>query len=654
MKFPAACPGSPRGARLARQLTRFLSAWLLLSTLAAPPPALAGADYLDQLVALAQTRRLAEKPEWRALLHYQPRRFAKGLESEVDAPEFFLSPRGKDDPSAELAATLAGFFQSDPEHPDQEAQCRYPARYHWLDRELHLDPTRLPRASCRQLQDWLAGLDPGRLTLVFPAAYLNNPASMFGHTLLRIDPPPRTPEEPPLLAYTINYAADTREQHGIAYAVKGLFGGYRGRFSSAPYYAAVKTYGDLENRDIWEYRLTLTPEEIAQLLRHVWELRRAWFDYYFLDENCSYELLSLIEVARPTLRLTGRFHGYTIPSETVRALAREGLIEEVRFRPSRSTVLAARVRALEPADQELARRLSLGKLTPQAPVLGELPPQKQARVEELALDYAAYRQSRRFGGSEPAAGSSAELLVARSRLAVPDQTPALRQPELWPGSGHPPARVRLGFGSEAREGFLELAGGPAYHDILDPEGGYTRGAGVNLLRGALRWYPETSRVELERLELIDIVSLSSWNRFLHPVCWKVTLGVERKRTAFRESLLMGSFNSGVGVSHEFATGTTLYGFAEGTLEIADRFRAVLAPGIGPRLGVLQELSGCWRAGLSFAERFFPVNEARNDYRLALENRLELRRQDVLGLDLAWKREFGYQFGLLQLSWQHYF
>ena len=97
-------------------------------------------------------------------------------------------------------------------------------------------------------------------------------------------------------------AADTHEQRGVNYAFKGLFGGYQGRFSIAPYYVAVKTYGDIENRDIWEYGLNLTQEETSQMLRHVWEMRSAWFDYYFLDENCSYHLLSLLETARPGLR----------------------------------------------------------------------------------------------------------------------------------------------------------------------------------------------------------------------------------------------------------------------------------------------------------------------------------------------------------------
>ncbi len=134
----------------------------------------------------------------------------------------------------------------------------------------------------------------------------------------------------------------TRGSTGRAFAFKGLFGLYHGKFSIAPYYLKVKVYGDIENRDIWEYRLNLTEKEIDRLLRHVWEMRFAWFDYYFFDENCSYHLLSLLEVARPGLHLTDRFSLWVIPSETIRAMDEAGLVKKVRFRPARDTLLRKR------------------------------------------------------------------------------------------------------------------------------------------------------------------------------------------------------------------------------------------------------------------------------------------------------------------------
>ena len=280
--------------------------------------------YLIQLQKAAQDKRLWAHRQWQVLLHYQPRFGGGGVESQVDDADFFLSPSGKFNPQSELDATLASFFAPpDSEGGAEHPQCQFIARYQWLKQELGFAAEYLPEYACPQFDDWLAEMDPDRVTLVFPVAYLNNPASMFGHTLLRIDSNQRSPQTR-LLDFTINYAADTQEEPGLSYAMKGLFGGYEGSFSVAPYYVQVKRYGDIENRDIWEYQLALSHEEVLRMLMHTWELRSAGLDYYFLDENCSYQLLTLLEAARPSLHLLDQFGLWAIPADTVRAVAHEG------------------------------------------------------------------------------------------------------------------------------------------------------------------------------------------------------------------------------------------------------------------------------------------------------------------------------------------
>jgi hypothetical protein len=643
-----------QGSRPAGRLCAIILGLFLVQCLGIPSPGAADDNgYLAQLLERTHREQLAERPEWRALLHYKPLRLGHGVASQVDEASFFLSPLGKTHPQDELDATVAGFFDTSGSDPDNSPQCRYVARYQWLKQMLAFDRERLPELSCGQFNSWFQEMNPVRLTLVFPAAYLNNPASMFGHTMLRVDPQGGS-EQTRLFANTINYAADTREQRGVTYAFKGLFGGYQGRFSISPYYVAVKTYGDIENRDIWEYGLNLTPEEIGRMLGHLWEMRSAWFDYYFLDENCSYHLLSLLETARPGLRLTDRFPLWAIPSETVRAVADAGLIGEVRFRPARTTILLERARLMDNSRQELAKGLSQGEVALDSDALQRLAPKERAQVVELALDYTAYRQSPRFGGAEQKSDRTAELLTARSRMEAPNQTPAIPAPVIWPGAGHKSARAGIGYGYEDQQHFIEFAASPAYHDILDPEGGFTRGARVSLLRGAVRYYPEKERAELERFDLVDIMSTSSWDRFLHPVSWKADIGVARKHPAVSDSLLLGRFNGGIGISHDVSPQTSAHAFAEGTVEVSDRFDYIVAPGVGPSIGVVHDFSGRWRTEVSFLWQFFFLREQRNDYEAVVGNRFTVTRQNIVGLDLAWKREFGNSFPGVKVYWQYYF
>lgn len=321
--------------------------------------------YLEVLINKATEHKLWERRDWDVLLHYKPRLISSGVKSLVDARSFFLASNGSTDPKAELEATLKSFFADKPGIDEQQhAQCMFAARYDWLKRELNFDTTRLPEKRCERLDQWISELKPNGVSLIFPVTYLNSPASMFGHTLLRIDSSFHN-ESTRLLAQSVSYAARTQQERGIGFALKGLFGGYRGMFSVLPYYFRVKEYGDIENRDIWEYQLNLSPGEVRRILLHLWELQSVYFDYFFIDENCSYHLLSLLEAARPSLRLTDGFKWYAIPADTIRSVTQvPGLLKKVVFRPSRRTMLQRRAQRLDATLQEMAVQLAEGEFRP--------------------------------------------------------------------------------------------------------------------------------------------------------------------------------------------------------------------------------------------------------------------------------------------------
>jgi len=112
-------------------LTRCLHILLLLCTLLLAPvlPVDAGEPpdnaYLAELINKSLQTDLAREREWHLLLHYRENLLG-GYTSEQDDPGFFMSPRGKTDPQAELDATLEQFF-SDAlvGRSKQSAQCAF-------------------------------------------------------------------------------------------------------------------------------------------------------------------------------------------------------------------------------------------------------------------------------------------------------------------------------------------------------------------------------------------------------------------------------------------------------------------------------------------------------------------------------------------------
>jgi hypothetical protein len=216
-----------------------------------PEPTLRLANLLER----ADREALHEDPQWLALLHYEKEWLPPGTRSPVINRSFFLSEQGDRNPRAELHATLRSFFDTgavarDDEHP----QCAFIARRHWLEARLGPLMEALPTVACPKYENWRAGLDAQGLTLIFPEGFMDNPASIFGHTLLRIDVTREGgPEE--MLGYAIDFTADTGDDGGIVYLAKGVLGSYPAFFGLRPYYQQLKRYADWENRDIWEYRL---------------------------------------------------------------------------------------------------------------------------------------------------------------------------------------------------------------------------------------------------------------------------------------------------------------------------------------------------------------------------------------------------------------
>ncbi|MBI1398218.1 MAG: DUF4105 domain-containing protein [Betaproteobacteria bacterium] len=624
--------------------------FLLLVTFAAGSRA---SGYADELVSRAERAGLAGDPQWLRLGHYRPTWWG-GFRSEADDPGFFNSPRGKTDPRAELAATIRAFFSDTPETDTQQnPQCRFVARYHWLKARLDFDPARLPERPCRRFLRWRGEIDPVSVTLVFPAAYINSPASMYGHTLLRFDGRAQT-ERTRLLDYAVNFAAHTGRDNGLAFAYKGLFGGYEGRFSLTPYYLKITEYSDLESRDIWEYRLALGPDEIERLLEHVWELGPTRFDYYFLDENCSYQLLWLLDVASPRLHLTDRFPLWVIPADTIRAVLDEpGLVTDIRFRPSRGTQFRYEAARATAADLSLARALAEGHVPVNEPALGLRAPDERARVLDLAFEYLDFRRLSGSARDEATGSRLRELMLARARVDSP-QSPPAPAPAVRPDQGHASARIGFGGGTTAGRGFQELRFRGAYHDLLDPDPGYGRGAQIEFGNIVARHENGEGAPFLERLTLIDVTSLAPHDTLSRGPSWRFHIGVDRSRARDSMRPLLYEVSGGAGLTAAATPRLSLYVLGELATYYSAQLEQRATIGAGVRGGVLFTPAAAWRVHLHAASvRYLDGVEPRRE-RFAIESDISLARDFGLRIELDRRHEFGFWWSTAGAYLDHYF
>lgn len=491
---------------------------------------------------------------------------------------------------------------------------------------------------------------------------MNNPASMFGHSLLRIDMG-APGERKDLLAYAINFAAETGRDGGVTFAWKGILGYYQGFFSIQPYYEMVKVYGDWESRDIWEYELNLSPEETERVLMHLWELRGVDFFYYFFDENCSYQLLSLLEVARPGLRLLDRIaRPWVIPVDTVRAVvAEEGLVATVHFRPSAATALRHEERHLSPSLQRLARLTADGRQDPASTELQSLSDTERAAVLTVAYDYLRHAYLAKRVPADESGRRARRLLIARSAVPVTGpQAPPIGTPSVRPDQGHRTARAAVGAGLSDGRFYLDIRLRPAFHDLMDPVGGYTRGAQINFLEIAGRLYPDEGDARLQELTVVDIVSLSPRDRFFKPISWKIRTGLisrvmpsaGRSRPAERH---VWHTSGGAGIAFELWYRSLAYGFLEATADAGSAFRHGVAAGPGSTAGVyLGPGNDRWKSHLFAHVTHFALGDQTTAAHLGAEARLTLTPNTALQAAVTANRTGTREWLEAGTSWNLYF
>lgn len=555
---------------------------------------------IESLVRLAVDKKLSDSNEWRRLLHYR-KSFLGGWTSEADGPSFFTASDGRKNPEAELSATIRSFFSLEKRKlqtltglPDQTPRCQYPARYEFLNRELGLDRY-VPQQNCEDYAKFVSGAGAKSVTLVFSSFHVNNPSSAYGHSLIRLNKTSiaQSSEHQQLLDIGLNYAAIPTTKNPLLYAYFGLAGGFPGAFSTMPYYFKVREYSDFEARDLWEYDLNLSQQEVDRLVAHVWELGSTYFDYFYLTENCSYHMLTLLEVAVPRTQLVSRVPFYVIPTDTLKAVAAEpGFVRDLQYRPSLETQFRTRLSTLEPEDQRLLRKMV--KTQDRTLVTAAGSPERQAKILDAYIDNLDLNFAEELMHKDPEISlRKQELLIARSRLPAVAPLKITAPIAESPEKSHGSARATLYRNESSRQGgSTGIAMRFALHDLTDVSTGMPEDSAIQFFNFHGRWWDRDKVFRLEDLTLFEVATYTPLQRFSIFPSWRFRLGAERNYDPRCENCVSGSLKVGGGGTVEILSNPrlTAYALVDSALQVAPGFRegaiSILA---GPTLGLRARL-----------------------------------------------------------------
>lgn len=585
------------------------------------------------------TQKLSEDPSWQRLLHY--RRSVLGFyRSEVDDPRFFLASKGRSDPHAELEATLKAFQQPlslDPE--TQSPQCRFPARYQWLKERVDFESLNIKPYPCPRFEEWRMQMNPKSVSIIFASAYLNNPASVYGHSFLRLNKYSMTTStsssasSQPLLDYTLNYAADVTNTNPIIYIAYGLMGGFRGRFTSTPYYLKVQEYNNLESRDLWEYDLSLSTAAQAQLVAHAWEIGQVTLPYYFFNRNCSYQILPLLEVVEPSLSLKGDFFLRAIPADTLRVLVRSpGLVTGFRRRPSLATRLKEERRRLSPEQERTVERLMTDQEVP-----------ADAATLDAAYDLFKYRHGMKRDRPKEIQEKEARLLARRNAISKTSggvetwgRGDASTPPHLHgydvspvpPHEGHATLRLGVSYGFSNRAHFEELSIRPSIHDQDDPSYGYLPGSQLQMFLLRVRYDHDRKKIYPQEFTLADAVSMTPLDRWIRHPSWKMKTGFavaeDLPKDADHAQYFGIRFGSGISLSPR-PEQWLFFAMADGDSGLGATFDRYYRLGVGGVSGLIVQPIPLWKIRFEGGWMRYPLGNYGEAVRLQLVNNFEITR-----------------------------
>lgn len=486
------------------------------------------------------------------------------------------------------------------ENPDQHPQCRFKARWHWLQQQLNFPPEVTPQISCPLFNQWIDLQAVRSLSLIFVSSYMSNPASIYGHNLLKINLE-GSGDSHFLLSPTVNFGARVDPKDSpLSYAWKGMLGGYGGRFTDERFYSYSYLYGETELRDLWEYELSLSQEQQYRVIYHLWEmLQNIEFKYYFLNKNCSYRILELLGMAweHPSLHqpfglwempVEGFYRLLKIENEGVPVVHRIGLI------PSRQRRLHAKVDHLNHPLKEWVRRLIQDFAQIDTLAFQQLSANDKAELLDILIDYYRYEESE----SEQALFKleRQHVLSLRSQLEVPPINEDLESKFFPPTSGSPPFQIRMGAVHHSIQGTqAEIGFWTSFHDLLASEEGQLRNSQLTTLD--LRARITLRELNIQQLGLLDVQSLRTSPTVLplsHQWSWQLKTGWYPRDLECQRCLSF-QFLGGFGKATESnELGLLLFGFLNGFLQQDTPHRKGLIYGVTPTFGMMRQASTTWR------------------------------------------------------------
>lgn len=284
------------------------------------------AGELKFILNSALKRKLYKKPEWQILLHYNPTKH-KFL---IKDPKFLLSNTNPS-PKRELIKTIESFF-SLPEtykDPNEHPICKFPARKRFLEHFLKIRIDPYPELRCSELEEYVKKAPVNKIYLVFASENLRSPSSIMGHIFLKLE---GFSKKGKLSIHAVSFVTVIDTYNLFELAVKSTIIGMKGIFSLKPYRKVLYKYLIEEDRNIWEFPITIDEFHKELIHLHIWELKDVKSKYFFQSYNCATVVFYILCLANP--KMIYQEKTWLSPKDIIKLSYKNGIITKGKLIPS--------------------------------------------------------------------------------------------------------------------------------------------------------------------------------------------------------------------------------------------------------------------------------------------------------------------------------
>jgi hypothetical protein len=542
---------------------------------------------------------LSQKKTWSNLLHYSNHK------SDIKSKSFFLSKEGMFNLESEIVSNYHSFFIK----KNIKKICRFRARYLWLSKQLKYTTTLLSK--CKHYKNWTKNKSIKSVSLIFASGYLDNPASFFGHPMLRFNFTNK--DALGLLNIGINYGALTpASPHPIKYVIKGLLGGYSASFSEAKFFHTVATYADNELRDLWEYKLRLTPWEKELLISHVWELLGVKFPYYFISDNCALRMAKVLELII-NKKLMNSFSPAAVPHDLLNRLYKTGKVSQINYIPSTQSEMSNYYNHLTEYEKNIFKR-SISTPKKIKALLKNLNNKQKIHILDSLIKYYTFVNTK--SPSSKSKKNRRNILLLRSQIEIKSHSFFTATPPKGLHQGQPPAALKIGLGKLQQNSFMFFGVRGAYYDLVSPVLGHNLNS--ELIMGQVYANIYANKLHLEDLTLLSIKSLNPSNTGLpldDALAWNIKASF---RSAFNNSKkILLDLAPGIGKSYKSKDHSLFYIFIDSLITSEKRIRGI---NLGPKAGFVINSSKLLRSKLELAQ-YHNIHKQRKTNTVSLETRI---------------------------------